>query len=921
MATTLTIDMDDKSGPGFAALISRFMKSQEASEGLADGMEGVADQVERVSPELQQLAAIHAELVKQSEGVRQSQEGAIATFKAGSDAAASFGKATENVSRGASEAIKVYGEWQVAKAAVTNRVAIYETAVKAARATQAAFMNAVSTTGAYLIRHAEAVDAAAVRFLSMDSAAKQTLKTLSGLGSYVLGAKIAYEGFMAVAARTGVEVEKNGEYFVFLNEATEDQVIAFQALEREAKEMGRTLDNQLRIAGKSYSDFGLSVTSNADRINAAWGKLGDEIAMPFRDVINMTRDWWNETSILADAWKSFDRNFTGRVENMVENIGHLTTGVREARVAFLNIWDTKLGDEYARELDLLKQMKEATDKLAAANEKNRPDFASLRAYNDQLERSAEWEEKIAAIRGKAPIGGFKPWDLNKEQADIDRLKREEMQRAGDAAQAGTYETKYVKDAEGKNTSEVEIEGYDKQHEKLMEVIHQREKALKDRRERDHSEGIQRLLKEQEEQRKIGNVQQDLADRIAANRKQAALEQARLEKKLSEDFYGNELPELLAKIGHRYSENAELSQDLTEKMMDAATLAAEEELRHRIEASREEFDKRQELSELQIQRESASWKKYHDERIHDAVEASRKQYEESQKAVKDALKKQTDEEAKEIETRIAIYRDGVKRRLKEEEEATKAAKQRMADLSKLFEGGTRLADVKSQALQLEQSTQQQIAQIRMQAMQQYVQGDVKGFLESRQKALEIEQQFQKARKDLQDKFAKEGNALDKIKASIPDKNILEQIEKNRIDKIRKDREKDRPDPFENDDVVDPREARIRARYDRETKRQEDIARRNLRRDMRQGNVGEEEVSKATNDLTSKVLDSTKQTGEVGKAVVEGLRAQMKAHEAAIDRDKKIQEAVTDLTDKVEELAAMNGPDTMGEARGRSRRYGK
>lgn len=316
-------------------------------------------------------------------------------------------------------------------------------------------------------------------------------------------------------------------------------------------------------------------------------------------------------------------------------------------------------------------------------------------------------------------------------------------------------------------------------------------------------------------------------------------------------------------------------------------------------------------------EAAGWRKYYDDRKRLEDDAIKQR----ETAEQDAARKRQEEFEKEQKSRLDIYQYNLKQQRDADEKANRERQKQQQELERSYSGGMSLGDARTKSVDIEMKTQQQIGQIRQQQIQQYIKGDVQGFMQSQQKQYEILGQSLQAQKELREKFAKEGNVLDQLKGSMSEKDILSQIEKNRIDKLRQDREKNRPDPFANDDVVDPQEARIRARYDRETKRQEQNTRRNLRRDMQQGNVGEEEVAKATNDLAGKTIDAAQKSGDLSKQQADALRAAADAQQKQADNAKSQGEEINTLKERFEEIAAQVEGDSMANARGRSRRAGR
>lgn len=302
------------------------------------------------------------------------------------------------------------------------------------------------------------------------------------------------------------------------------------------------------------------------------------------------------------------------------------------------------------------------------------------------------------------------------------------------------------------------------------------------------------------------------------------------------------------------------------------------------------------AEQAIRDEAAGWNRYYEERKRSEENLAKEQA----KIEEDARKKRQAEYENEIKQRIDIYRYQLKQQQDAEEKAAKEREARVNALAQSYRSGPQAGDTQRQSVDIERRAQEQIAKIRQQQIQQYVTGDVKGFFESERQKYDILNQSLQAQKQLRDKFLKEASPVEQIKAQITDKDLAAQIEKDRLDKLRADRAKNRPDPFANDDVVDPKEERQRARYDRETRRQEQNARRQLRRDMQRGNVGEDEVNQATNNLVKATVDRAQQEGKVGAQQAEAMNKVVEIEKQRLEQDQQREAEAKALTESLEEV---------------------
>ncbi|MCC7425019.1 MAG: hypothetical protein IT428_32520 [Planctomycetaceae bacterium] len=293
-----------------------------------------------------------------------------------------------------------------------------------------------------------------------------------------------------------------------------------------------------------------------------------------------------------------------------------------------------------------------------------------------------------------------------------------------------------------------------------------------------------------------------------------------------------------------------------------------------------------------------------------------------KAAEDArqLAEKSERETNEIRQRELEEYARIEQRKREELKRTaeQAARDAEAKFRQNVEGmmrGPTASGTQGQSVEIERKTQEQIAQIRQQQIQQYVTGDVKGFFESQKKQLEILQQSLEAQRQLREKFAKEGSPLEQIKASFTDKDIGKAVEDQRAtDAVKKLTEKRQEEweafqrqRKEGRSGVSEEENRMADRLRRDAERAERQARGQARRDIRRGNVSEQEVNQATNNLVQATINAAEKNGDVGKETAQtlraGIEAQQKAAEVATQQAaeiKELQETARQVADQLNEL---------------------
>jgi hypothetical protein len=372
-----------------------------------------------------------------------------------------------------------------------------------------------------------------------------------------------------------------------------------------------------------------------------------------------------------------------------------------------------------------------------------------------------------------------------------------------------------------------------------------------------------------------------------------------------------------------NESAEASKKANDELQQLVQLDREYKAQQQHQGGVDAADARKRDAELEIERIKASIERRKQAGA-DSVEFVKQAEEEIERLRNDALEAEKDkirEEGKlaqdlakdDVERRRAMYdelkklRDADKRHAeqtaREKVQGEIAAEQekdkRIKDLAGKFGGGMKLDDAQKQFADITKGANADLAKLQQQKIQQYVNGDVKGFMESSKEEFRIKQETYQKLAELKRKFEKEGGALEQIKAGISDRDKLNQIMQNRFNEA-----------TEGKDLSKGELAKARRDAFRSTKR-----------DFERGNIGEEEVAKATNDLTKQTIDAAQSSKKLSDEQKEALRASFDAQKSLAQNQKQAREEIAALRQDFEDLKSLTDDDSMSQARGRASRYGK
>ena len=422
MPATITLQFDDEASPGFEKLVKNISAGGDASSELQA-------ELEKLRAELDDVRKANEHVAESQSAVKSEVQQTQVVVQESSRTWESTLVTLEFVARNVYGLAKSYAEFRVA------------------------------TQG---VQVAQSVVSAAIR---------SSIGYATGLGTAVTGTYLAYRGMNEILERTGrrlIDVESLGS----------DVSQEFVEMQQQARNLGISVEEHIGNAGKTLEDYGVKVQTNADRINAAFGRLGKEAARPFSEIGSYIHEWWESSNVFLDAWKELDQQVTYGSDNMVENLGMISQGIRWMNSVLLNP-SAERAAVYRKEIELLEDQARTTEFLAKLNADNRDDYARVRAINDEVERS---------LRARKEEIRYREMNLEKVREEIQRLK----EVAGQFAQNDSNDEETYKDIENrrvqlaKREQELIEETAAKRKESLLKTYadQQRQAEESDRRERE-----------------------------------------------------------------------------------------------------------------------------------------------------------------------------------------------------------------------------------------------------------------------------------------------------------------------------------------------------------------------------------------------------------------------------------------------------
>lgn len=249
------------------------------------------------------------------------------------------------------------------------------------------------------------------------------------------------------------------------------------------------------------------------------------------------------------------------------------------------------------------------------------------------------------------------------------------------------------------------------------------------------------------------------------------------------------------------------------------------------------------------------------------------------------------------------------------DASEKQKAKMESLKQQFQGGMTGKDFLEKQNDIAGKANEQLLKLKQQQTKSYLTGDVKGFFEAEQQKTQIVAEALKAQKELRDKFGKEGNVLDKIKGQLSGKDVMGQVQKDRLEKARQDMldKLHGEGKLGQDGKVFGGTSAEREKSQLNLNKQladaRNKAQKQFQKDLRGGKIGQEETDRATNDLTRNVVDTGRKTGQLSSDTAAGLKAALDAQQEAANKiqqhDEEIQETTEKLNDVLEQLRDEGG----------------
>lgn len=364
MAATLTLNFDDKTGDGLAKLVGILKQTAEVASDVSIEAEGLQD---ALSPG--QFEQLQRALISMNVGMEGQSEQVQELRK-------QYEETIPQVVVMGNEQSKLAQKMEF----WANAITVYEFASEKIGNLKDRFVE--------LAKQAYVAD----RSMAVGVGIRAAIGYFTGLGTAVTGVYVGYKGL------TGL-MDSTGRTFIDIATGAETTSEAFREMEAQARNLGISVERHLADAGESLEDYGVRVESNLDRQREAVGKLSHEAARSFSEygaafkagVVDPTVDF------LRSEWKEFDRQMTFRTENFVENVGMMTNGIRSLRAAIIEASGGN-GEAYKREVELLDQQAEITERLNKLNAESKDDIARAKEMNRLLEADIESEKEIVATR-------------------------------------------------------------------------------------------------------------------------------------------------------------------------------------------------------------------------------------------------------------------------------------------------------------------------------------------------------------------------------------------------------------------------------------------------------------------------------------------------------------------------------------------
>lgn len=716
------------------------------------------------------------------------------------EAATSFGGLNQQFEAGVpvtAEANKEFSDFHDRVSVVVKGFDLLEQGVTVASKSILSVGKTVKEVGEFALEHKKVIALAAKEYYGWNSeqivlgaGLRSLIGSITGLGAAVSVAYVYFKAWHGALAATG-------KVFVDVETGLETTNKAFLNFAQEAQNYGKAVTEYIDRSGNTMESFGVRVESNLDRMNKASKKFVTEVGRNFDGFGTLFRTHIVEpvSRFTERQWKDFDERVTLGAKDFVTAVNAMTDAWREFRIHTDAAWTDGDSERARRQADALDAARAATDKLTAANEKNRESFERLRGLRGDQEAAPAAQQKAKDLAGPERVAVT---DYSREQATIDRLKQVQKMEEGLAAQRGEFDEEALK-----------------RSQRIWDILDERQARLDAQKKASFDAGIKR-------------IQDELAK---ANEVRAA-------------------------------------------------------------------------------------------EIHEEMIAQQKEIDERKRMRDQAIKEEENARLETIRRNLAAAKEAIREQAKAEEEAARARQSRIKELSTQYGGGMRAADAVKSQRDIQTSANRELAQLHQQMIQQYVTGDVRGFMDSARKQVEIKQNALKAMRELENKFSKDGGLLEQIKGGLSDDDKLNQVTKNR----QRDAVKDLVGRKENQkafadlrranqgaELTDEEQQGV-ARLRHEADKLEKRIKAQTRRDANRGKIGEDEVVKAEGDLVKSTVDSAAKSGKFSDEAVAGMKDAAKVQQQQAEKVVQNQKELAAVREQLAEVSRM----LQGEVNGGSGR---
>lgn len=570
MVARLIVEFDDQTAPGFEQLLENLESTDKSAETVGAEFAEVQKRLTETTKEADALRQSLANMETQNLQLAES-------LKAVHQENAFFRGAMQEAGRATASAGGDYLKFRL-------ELFLLKTAAKAA-ATQ---LTGMAATAAAAVAPAVTVATVAIgTYKTLNFVLENTDQRFAAIRN---SGTIAYtdEVTRAIREQTGINAKNNEELIRQLNN--------LKSLEGQTNSYGDAMARLQKISettGQSLEDLGVRAESNASRIGDAFDRLGDRISEPFERSSLFIKDWWESSSLVQSALNAAEGAATDFSKGFARSFDTMGDALDEFRVQFGRTIGTN-EDEYRKEIQMLREMEEATERVAKAQERSAAHFQALKEANRGIEKWSEMQKELSRIS-----------KLRSDEIDGEIHKLNGW--AGQMSAAGTFA--------GDNQ---------KKYTELVMALHRRrEAALKE-----EAEAAERAAERQ------ADAQEKLAEKLSSLRKTAEEEikkQAEAMREFAEETARGKEELLLQERDQRREmeiEHLKTVKDTEKQILELRKQSLEErmqlELKHADtaeERARIEWQHKKQLRELDHQH---------------AIDTLNKQNREAEEAVKKAV---------------------------------------------------------------------------------------------------------------------------------------------------------------------------------------------------------------------------------------------------------------------------------------------